>query len=583
MHNYHRNRGPPRCAFKVDIQKAYDTVDWCFLENILVKFGFHAIMVKWFMACVLYASFVLSINGISMVSLKGRDDLFIFSRGDVESARVIMDSLDEFKKTSGLVPSIPKSTAYFCNVLYHTKLAILGILVFSEGELPVKYLGVPLISLRLLNKDCKILVEKAKNRIEDWNNKSLSFAKRLQLCQSVISSMHVYWASVLIIPKGIIHDIQQLIRGFLWCNGEYKRGKAKVAWDVICLPKYEGGLGIRSLEVFNFALMTTHIWNIVSNKESLWVRWIHTYKLRSRTFWDIPEKADMSWGWLKLLQLRDLLIKFLSPRDITREGFHLQNNVADLVSNGAWYWPQSWLHKAPDLGLLMVPYLDESRPDLRQWRDRIGKFLTFSVAKAWEALKPRGVQVDWYQIVWFSHCIPRHAFHLWLVMRNSLTHDRMRQWDVGINTDLNLLRCALCDAQPDSHTHLFFECAFSSQVWYYARDLAGMDLVSPMMHDILLYLQPMANKRTARSVFGRPILAATAYHIWLERNNRVFKKVRRSPEEIHDIIMVTALWLTYFVFPMCAVVREFVDGPRWKPYSPYVWLASSLEGVEKVS
>ena len=27
MHNYHVDRGPARCAFKVDIQKAYDTVD----------------------------------------------------------------------------------------------------------------------------------------------------------------------------------------------------------------------------------------------------------------------------------------------------------------------------------------------------------------------------------------------------------------------------------------------------------------------------------------------------------------------------------------------------------------------------
>ncbi|GKG54697.1 putative RNA-directed DNA polymerase, eukaryota, reverse transcriptase zinc-binding domain protein, partial [Tanacetum coccineum] len=24
MHNYHRDKDPPRCAFKVDIQKAYD-------------------------------------------------------------------------------------------------------------------------------------------------------------------------------------------------------------------------------------------------------------------------------------------------------------------------------------------------------------------------------------------------------------------------------------------------------------------------------------------------------------------------------------------------------------------------------
>nr|GEV98549.1 hypothetical protein [Tanacetum cinerariifolium] len=34
MHNYHLDRGSPRCAFKVDIQKAYDTVDWNFLRQV---------------------------------------------------------------------------------------------------------------------------------------------------------------------------------------------------------------------------------------------------------------------------------------------------------------------------------------------------------------------------------------------------------------------------------------------------------------------------------------------------------------------------------------------------------------------
>ncbi|GKC34955.1 hypothetical protein Tco_1047339 [Tanacetum coccineum] len=197
-----------------------------------------------------------------------------------------MDSLDEFKAASGLVPSIPKSTAFFCNVANNTKMAILHIMPFSEGKLPVKYLGVPLISSRLLNRDCKVLIESAKNRIGDWKNKSLSFAGRLQLCKSIISSMQVYWASVLSIPKGIIYDIQSLIRDFIWCNGEYKHGKAKVAWEVICLPTREGGLGIRNLDLFNKALMTKHIWNIVSNKVSLWVQWIHAHKLKGRSFWE---------------------------------------------------------------------------------------------------------------------------------------------------------------------------------------------------------------------------------------------------------------------------------------------------------
>ncbi|GJT44410.1 reverse transcriptase domain-containing protein [Tanacetum coccineum] len=67
-------------------------------------------------------------------------------------------------------------------------------------------------------------------------------------------------------------------------------------------------------------------------------------------------------------------------------------------------------------------------------------------------------------MVWFSHCVPRHAFLLWLVMRNSLkTQDRLKQWDVSINTDLNLLRCSFCDLQADSREHLFFECSYSTQ------------------------------------------------------------------------------------------------------------------------
>ncbi|GKE25556.1 hypothetical protein Tco_1440940 [Tanacetum coccineum] len=55
-----------------------------------------------------------------MINVCFADDLFIFARGDVESSRVIMDSLEEFKLTSRLIPSIPKSTlisVMFCLIL----------------------------------------------------------------------------------------------------------------------------------------------------------------------------------------------------------------------------------------------------------------------------------------------------------------------------------------------------------------------------------------------------------------------------------------------------------------------------------
>ncbi|GJX37805.1 DUF4219 domain-containing protein [Tanacetum coccineum] len=182
---------------------------------------------------------------LELVNLCFADELFLFAHGDANSASVIMSTLDEFKQVSGLTPSIQKSTAYFCNMLNHVKLSILQILPFKEGRLPVKYLGVPLVSSRLIYKDCKELIEKVQKRVNDWKNKSLSTAGRLQLIQSVIGSLHVFWASVFILPSRILLDIEQIIRDFLWCHGSMSRGKAKVVWEVVCLPKVEGSLGIR--------------------------------------------------------------------------------------------------------------------------------------------------------------------------------------------------------------------------------------------------------------------------------------------------------------------------------------------------
>jgi len=233
MHNYHRQSGPPRCAFKIDIQKAYDTVDWKFLEAALYGFGFHRRMIQWIMACVTSASFSVVVNGNvhgffqgkrglrqgdplspylftlvmevlsrilhhtalstasfrfhnkcekeQIINLCFADDLFLFARGDINSPKTVFKGLNDFKEMSGMVPSIPKSKAYFCNVSDTVKQAILALMPFDEGSLPVRYLGVPLISSRLLYKDCNVLVERMENRITDWRNKSLSFAGRLQL------------------------------------------------------------------------------------------------------------------------------------------------------------------------------------------------------------------------------------------------------------------------------------------------------------------------------------------------------------------------------------------------------------------
>ncbi|GKA88752.1 hypothetical protein Tco_0810516 [Tanacetum coccineum] len=267
---------------------------------------------------------------LELINLCFVDDLFLFAYGDIQSATLIMEALEEFKFASRLTPSLPKSTSYFCNVLNHIKISILHILPFEEGRLPVKYLGVPLVSSRLMVRYCKELIKKVQIRVQDWKNKSLSIAGRLQLIVSVIGSMHIYWASVFMLPSRDLLDIEQVMRGFLWCQGEMKKGKAKVAWEVVCLPKDEGGLGIRLLEHFNSALIVSHVWKLLSLKESLWVKWIHV-------------------------------------------------KVKDIVQDGAWVWPPDLLAKYPFISSCSVPVVEGSLDKLKWQANGVSK--TFLVSQ----------------------------------------------------------------------------------------------------------------------------------------------------------------------------------------------------------
>ncbi|GJT62555.1 sodium/hydrogen exchanger 6 [Tanacetum coccineum] len=304
MRNYHRRCGPPRCAFTVDIQKAYDTRRMRDSDD----FQCHHLCQQQ-----------------RIINLCFVDDLFLFSHGNPSLVTIIMDALEEFKQVSGLVPSISKSMTFFCNVLNAIKASILNSMPFIEGVLPVSS------SLR---------------------NKFLSLVGRLQLIWSVLSSMHIYWASVFILPNRIVHELEQLMRGFLWCQGEMKKGKAKVAWDFDCMPKHEGGLEVM----------------LVGDGASL-----SKSDPQSDPFWHKINncKSTSAWfdRWADLCPLKDMF----SNRDIARSGFYLDDSV---------------------------PLLLDDIDDVILWRDRDGDLRPFSVACAWDTIRARADIVNWYNVVW---------------------------------------------------------------------------------------------------------------------------------------------------------------------------------------
>lgn len=88
------------------------------------------------------------------------DDLFLLCGADIHSFQLIQGLLNPFHQCSVLQPNLNKSSVKFAGVDSSTKLQLQSILAIPEGHLPIKYLGVPLISSRLQTADCQVLIDK---------------------------------------------------------------------------------------------------------------------------------------------------------------------------------------------------------------------------------------------------------------------------------------------------------------------------------------------------------------------------------------------------------------------------------------
>ncbi|KAL0439830.1 UNVERIFIED_CONTAM: LINE-1 retrotransposable element O protein, partial [Sesamum latifolium] len=104
-----------------------------------------------------------------------------------------------------------------------------------EGHLPLRYLGLPLLSSRLSIADCQPILHKIVDCIRGWDGIMLSFAGRVQLIKSVLSALQVYWAMAFILPKHVIKEIEKRLRNFLW-RGNADGCAAKVAWQQLTAP-----------------------------------------------------------------------------------------------------------------------------------------------------------------------------------------------------------------------------------------------------------------------------------------------------------------------------------------------------------
>ncbi|GJT99972.1 hypothetical protein Tco_1110311 [Tanacetum coccineum] len=204
-------------------------------QDLALKKGSSLIMVQWILQCVTFVSFSICVNGERFGYFKGGRGLrkgdpmssyrftlvmeipsLIVQKKVDEKKDVVKEAIKDFGVIFGLLPNYSKSSIIFRSISMEDKQCILDSVPFKVEKLPVKYLGVPLTSKRISVNNCKSLIDKVISRVSNWKKKCLSYVGRLQLIAYVLESIHVYWASVFLLPYGVIKNINKILKRFLW-------------------------------------------------------------------------------------------------------------------------------------------------------------------------------------------------------------------------------------------------------------------------------------------------------------------------------------------------------------------------------
>ncbi|KAL9840168.1 putative RNA-directed DNA polymerase [Arabidopsis thaliana] len=376
---------------------------------------------------------------LSLTHLCFVDDLMVFIDGQQRSIEGVINIFHEFAGKSGLHISLEKSTLYLAGVSEPNRDHILSAFPFASGQLPVRYLGLPLMTKQMTTADYSPLIDKVRSKISSWTARSLSYAGRLALINSVIVSLSNFWMSAYRLPAGCLKEIEKLCSAFLWSGPELNHKRAKIAWTSLRKPKQEGGLGIKSLSE--------------ANKPSLWVNWVWTYIIRKGSFWSTNDRSSLgSWMWKKLLKYREVaktmckvetrsgsstsfwydnwsqlgqLVDITNARRTINMGIPLEATVETVLASHRTRRHRTAIYNKIEAEIQYTRQNRRLGDDISLWRSSGDNFRhSFSTKATWHNIRVLHTRRLWYKGVWFSYNTPKYSFLLWLAI-----HDRLSTGD----------------------------------------------------------------------------------------------------------------------------------------------------------
>lgn len=295
-------------GIKIDMQKAYDQVDWKVLSHILSCFGFSARVVNLLSQCSSAELFSILLNGsifgnvqakrgirqrdplspflfIIRLELSSRmlhrfevegkiqgikigrsspaishiffvDDLMIFCRANGENVSHIAECLSQFCKWTRQLISVSKFGCVFSsNTKARVKAQIKHLLNMKELPKDTKYFGNLLFLGKKKYETFSYLFLHLGKKLEGRKAKLLSQAGRCTLVKVVLNSTPIYSMFANKLPFSWSQKIDKMTRKFFWVGrAEKDRFWYPMSWDKICSLKPSGGLRLRRFEGIKVAL-----------------------------------------------------------------------------------------------------------------------------------------------------------------------------------------------------------------------------------------------------------------------------------------------------------------------------------------
>ncbi|RVW46135.1 Transposon TX1 uncharacterized 149 kDa protein [Vitis vinifera] len=272
---------------KLDIEKAYDSINWKFLLKVLQKMGFGSKWVGWMWSCISSAKFSVMVNGVpagffpSSKGLRQGDPLspYLFVVG-MEVLDVLIRKAVEGGFLSGCnIRGGSESPLHISHLFFAD-----DTIIFCEARKDhLTHLSWILFWFEAASG---LKINLAKSEIIPVGEVVGMEELAVELGCKVGSLPSQYLGC----PRWWLEDLRKCKGTFLWGGGHMEGKTHLVNWEVVCTDKAKGGLGIRKLALLNKALLGKWIWRYACDKDNLWKQVIKV-KYGQEDFGWRPKKA----------------------------------------------------------------------------------------------------------------------------------------------------------------------------------------------------------------------------------------------------------------------------------------------------